>query len=275
MATHRRMEERVPIESTSPLGAGTPASVTPFRIGVTGHRPPGLDGADLPLLRRQIRTCLELVRRELLQSAASPVGLIIVSPLAEGADRIVAEEGLLLGYALHALLPFPREHYLQDFLTAESRRAFERLLADATDVVELAVRRRQITRRDGRVRCRWTAARRRERLAAGRVGWAGGKWSRRYGASRARRGASAFAHNLAPSPSPTRGLPARRRSPDRRPHIPFSRFTVTAAQLPAGWSSRRTVNGLACAMLLSDESAGVSPREQPPEAAASVHVLPG
>jgi hypothetical protein len=143
MATHRRMEERVPIERTSPLGAGTAASVPAFRIGVTGHRPPGLEAADLPLLRRQIRICLELIRRELTQSAASPAGLIIVSPLAEGSDRIVAEEGLLLGYALHALLPFPREQYLQDFPTAESRRAFERLLAAATGVVELAGRRRQ------------------------------------------------------------------------------------------------------------------------------------
>ena len=143
MATHRRMEERVPIESTSPLGAGTTASVTPFRIGVTGHRPPGLEAADLPLLRRKIRTCLEFVRRELTQSGASRTDLIIVSPLAEGADRVVAEEGLLLGYALHALLPFPREQYLQDFPTAESRRAFERLLAAATGVVELAGRRRQ------------------------------------------------------------------------------------------------------------------------------------
>lgn len=59
----------------------------------------------------------------------------IVSPLADGADRIVAEEGLALGAGLVCPLPFARAEYERDF-DAASRRAFAGLIA-GHEIVEL------------------------------------------------------------------------------------------------------------------------------------------
>ena len=61
----------------------------------------------------------------------------VVSPLAEGADRLVAREVLRTQDArLEAVLPFPRDEYLLDFEEAASRADFEDLLADADRVDE-------------------------------------------------------------------------------------------------------------------------------------------
>jgi hypothetical protein len=61
-----------------------------------------------------------------------------VSPLAEGADRLVAREVLNdEGSDLEAPLPLPREEYLRDFETEESRREFDSLLARAKAATEL------------------------------------------------------------------------------------------------------------------------------------------
>ena len=71
------------------------------------------------------------------QFANSTSEFVIVSSLAEGSDRIVAEAGLAAGYGLEAVLPFGRAEYARDFETPESRAAFERLLARAAAVFEL------------------------------------------------------------------------------------------------------------------------------------------
>ena len=65
-------------------------------------------------------------------------GLQLISPLAEGADRVVAKRILLSSNAtLVALLPFPAEDYLEDFLTPESVREFRDQLDRANRVIEL------------------------------------------------------------------------------------------------------------------------------------------
>jgi hypothetical protein len=61
----------------------------------------------------------------------------VVSPLAEGADKMVAEEAIAIGYELQCPLPFSREDYEHDFATPESRQQFRGLLAQATAVLEL------------------------------------------------------------------------------------------------------------------------------------------
>jgi hypothetical protein len=63
--------------------------------------------------------------------------LQVISALAEGADRMVADAGLAHGAALVALLPFRRAVYLQDFVEERSKQDFMRLLAAAAEVVEL------------------------------------------------------------------------------------------------------------------------------------------
>src|SRR5207245_202586 len=55
--------------------------------------------------------------------------LRLISPLADGADRLVAEEGLRLGYRLEAALPFAQAEYEQDF-DPPSREQFHALLAE-------------------------------------------------------------------------------------------------------------------------------------------------
>ena len=91
-------------------------------VGVTGHRV--LSDADETTLRARIR--------ELLAGLGEPIG--VVSPLAEGADRWVAQEGLALGATLSCPLPFERDLYVQDFEEGASKEEFRALLAQAEAV---------------------------------------------------------------------------------------------------------------------------------------------
>lgn len=50
----------------------------------------------------------------------------IVTPLAEGADRLIAKEVLKFPESeIEVVLPFARDDYIQDFKTEESQQAFE------------------------------------------------------------------------------------------------------------------------------------------------------
>lgn len=110
-------------------------------VGVTGHRPHRLDAIELARLLSHARDVL----RDLAQAAAGQgtADVILVSALAEGADRHLARLALARGYGLHAVLPFAREEYATDFDTSESVTEFERLLDDAQRVVELPGDRRR------------------------------------------------------------------------------------------------------------------------------------
>lgn len=60
---------------------------------------------------------------------------VVVSPLAEGADRLVASRALARdGWRLEVLLPLPVEDFEADFDTEESRAEFRELLARAQRV---------------------------------------------------------------------------------------------------------------------------------------------
>lgn len=111
---------------------GTPrrSYAVPLVVAVTGHR--DLLPAEEPRIRERVRAFLGELR------ATYPGrGVAVMSPLAEGADSLVAEVAIDLGLPLTALLPMAREIYQQDFSTREARERFERLLAAATDVFEL------------------------------------------------------------------------------------------------------------------------------------------
>jgi hypothetical protein len=112
---------------------------TLVRVGVTGHRTKGLSqaGYNPEVLSQSVREVLTQVKK-VAQDALSEPLLRVVSPLAEGADRVVAEEALALGYSLQSPLPFPRHEYERDFSTPESRVIFNTLLGRASEVVELA-----------------------------------------------------------------------------------------------------------------------------------------
>jgi len=121
------------------------SSVESPGIGVTGHRPDGLWDADRELLRARIRGVFSLTcevsrvskesERVPSKSLGRPVPVVrVISPLAEGADQIVAEEGLAAGCELYCPLPFKQEEYEKDFSTPESLDRFRHLLAKASFV---------------------------------------------------------------------------------------------------------------------------------------------
>jgi len=102
--------------------------VSPVRtaliVGVTSHR--DLDPSQLPALRGQVRAALAGLCEQF-----PSLSLALLSPLAEGGDRLVAEVALELGGQLIVPLPMPVELYEEDFHAAGSREQFGRLLARA------------------------------------------------------------------------------------------------------------------------------------------------
>jgi len=102
----------------------------PLVIGVTGHR--DLVPAEMPLIRARVRSFLQNLR-----SQYPDRDLLLLTALAEGADRLVSDEALAVGLPITVMLPMPRELYVEDFETAGSRAEFDRLCALATDLFEL------------------------------------------------------------------------------------------------------------------------------------------
>lgn len=105
-----------------------------LRVGVTGHR----RLPDEEALTGQVRRALQRIRELLPSSPYTPVLFTVISPLAEGADRLVAREVLKVeGADLEVPVPLPREEYLRDFQSDESKREFDDLLSRAREVTEL------------------------------------------------------------------------------------------------------------------------------------------
>lgn len=111
----------------------TPGAI-PFllRIGVTGHR----RLPDDPALAEQVARAVQRIQDVLPYSAYTPLRLVAVSPLAEGADRLVAHEVLRDPNAtLEVPLPLPRDDYVEDF--PDTRGEFDDLLSQASVVTTL------------------------------------------------------------------------------------------------------------------------------------------
>lgn len=115
------------------------------RVGVTGHRPNGLQAANKNMLNKHIQEVLvaikdivQVIHRDTVTyyDNSAPV-LRLISPLAEGADRMVANEAISQGYELQCPLPFERNQYQKDFVTPDSWVEYNSLLNQATAVLEL------------------------------------------------------------------------------------------------------------------------------------------
>jgi hypothetical protein len=92
-----------------PIGAAAaPDGRLPFVIGVTGH--PDLRSSDLAVYRAQIGEFFEFLQA---RYAATP--LRIVTALATGADRLVAQIALDRDYELIVTLPLSPDDYQRDF----------------------------------------------------------------------------------------------------------------------------------------------------------------
>jgi hypothetical protein len=103
----------------------------PLVIGVTGHR--DLRDDDVPRLEAEVARIIAGLRLEYLEND-SETPIIVLSALAEGADRLVARVALGQGARLIAPLPLPREEYCRDFepgLKPGNAAEFDELLAQA------------------------------------------------------------------------------------------------------------------------------------------------
>ena len=101
-----------------------------FTFGVSGHRDT-LEG-DSPELQKQIRTVFD--RYRLAHPEAS---FELLSPLADGADRIAAEAASHAGIRILVPLPMAQAEYERDFTTTKSLSEFRHLLAAAASVFEV------------------------------------------------------------------------------------------------------------------------------------------
>jgi hypothetical protein len=116
-----------------------------LRVGVSGHRINRLLAADCDVeaTRMRVREALTEIKRAALEARDWYPGVYnlddalfrVISPLAEGADQIVADEGVRLGYKLNVLLPFDASQYTSFFDAPKvpsyehPRETFDRLMA--------------------------------------------------------------------------------------------------------------------------------------------------
>ncbi len=106
--------------------ATTAREPLPLIVGITGHRDICADA--LPTLEQAIAGFLRDFRA---RYAHCPV--VVLSSLADGADRLCARAALLAGCELIVPLPMPAQQYRLDFDDA-SQREFDALLSDAANV---------------------------------------------------------------------------------------------------------------------------------------------
>ncbi|MFO1408572.1 MAG: hypothetical protein U1F08_13725 [Steroidobacteraceae bacterium] len=116
---------------TGERGTGDRAAfAVPLVVAVTGHR--DLVPEEVPGIRARVNRLLAGLR-----DAYPHRAVLVMSALAEGADRLVAHEALALGLNIVAALPMARDEYARDFVAPGSREEFDRLCAAAVDLYEL------------------------------------------------------------------------------------------------------------------------------------------
>lgn len=98
----------------------------PIIVGVTGHR--DIPSEDEVVIREVVRHHLT----ELKSKSKYPNSpFLLISGLAEGADRLVAEVALEVGFGLLAALPMEQAEYEKDFETPASLKKFRDLISHA------------------------------------------------------------------------------------------------------------------------------------------------
>jgi len=95
-----------------------------YTVGITGHR--DLLENELDVYKKEIQTYLTKLKK----NAAKP--LLLISPLADGADRLFIKAGKELGLDYVALLPLPMDMYKNDF-SSDSLDEFNSLLIGARE----------------------------------------------------------------------------------------------------------------------------------------------
>ncbi len=101
-----------------------PAARAPLIVGVTSHR--NLAANEIASLHGLVRAFFHDLGERFRE-----LPLVVLSALAEGGDRIVAEEALACNARLIAVLPLPAAVYADDFVEAGSAKRFSELCARA------------------------------------------------------------------------------------------------------------------------------------------------
>lgn len=125
--------------ATAPAEPANQFEPIPYRIrlGVTGHRdlpnPAEMEALVRQAIDAEVNKLFSDASQEALehvrQSGVTPVAYSVLSPLAEGADRVVARAVLRYsGARLDVVLPLTVDDYLEDFATLESAAEFTQLL---------------------------------------------------------------------------------------------------------------------------------------------------
>jgi hypothetical protein len=112
----------------------------PLVIGVTGHR--DLRDQDVAKIEQQVAAVIAELRRDYLGSEGE-TPIIVLSALAEGADRLVARVAIAHGARLIAPLPMPLDEYRRDFepgLKAGNMAEFDALFAQAIAAPVMSLR---------------------------------------------------------------------------------------------------------------------------------------
>ena len=99
-----------------------PKGLLPLVVGVTGHRDLAAD---------EVRNAVQRVRDlfDSLRKSYPHTPIVLLSSLAEGADRLVARTALECGAQLYVVLPLQSELYEQDFASPQSLQEFRALMA--------------------------------------------------------------------------------------------------------------------------------------------------
>ena len=100
-----------------------------YKVGISGHR---------DLLPTQKDENIQILKGYLLklQREHPDKEIVIVTPLADGADRQVVEAACELGFGYEVVLPMPKSLYMRDF-SMKSKLEFERLLNSAKSKREI------------------------------------------------------------------------------------------------------------------------------------------
>jgi hypothetical protein len=136
--------------------ASPPKASLAFRVGIVGHRPNRLpkDSNSREALRRTLRAILAAVKSELEAYGESELAKVLysdvhpklraVTPLAEGCDRIFAQEAIYEGFEIVCPMPFHQANFEKDFippttLEEQSLIQFQSILKQARDSTSLTV----------------------------------------------------------------------------------------------------------------------------------------
>ncbi len=105
-----------------------------FTIGVTGHRVLNNESQ----INELVLKIIHKLSNTYCLGNLSDFSFKVLTPLAEGADRIVANQILKLPNSnIKVVLPFNKKEYKKDFISKSSRLEFESLLAKAKEVITL------------------------------------------------------------------------------------------------------------------------------------------